>query len=87
MFDVPVVFRRQLSQTVCFIGKYDFPNKWQSLLAVLSECITVSDDYERLNAALSTLDELIKRYRYEMRSNNLFLEIITVMKIVIYNFF
>lgn len=83
MFDVPVTFRRQLSQTVCFIGKYDFPNKWPNLLAVLSGCIIISEDFERLNAALSTLDELIKRYRYEMRSNSLFLEIIAVIKMVI----
>lgn len=83
MFDVPVVFRRQLSQIVCLIGKYDFPNKWQSLLAVLSECITLSDDFVRISAALSTLDELTRRYRYEMRSNNLYLEILIVMKIVI----
>lgn len=44
--------------------------------------MTSATDFDRLSAALITLDELVRRYRYESRSNALWLEIIDVVKVV-----
>uniref|UniRef100_A0A915DYI5 Exportin-2 n=1 Tax=Ditylenchus dipsaci TaxID=166011 RepID=A0A915DYI5_9BILA len=82
LFELPTIYRRQMSATVCLIGKYDFPEKWPRLIEVIGECLTSAADFDKLVTALSTLEELVKRYRHEMKSNKLWTEINFVLKAV-----
>ena len=79
MFEVASNYRRQISQTVCLIGKYDFPDNWPQLIEVIAQNLNFDTGSEKLVAALSTLEELVKRYRYEMKSDKLWLEILLVL--------
>lgn len=61
------------------MSKYDFPDCWPELLNLLKEILTMNDA-NRLLAALTTMDELFKRYRHEMKSEKLWNEIYIVLK-------
>ncbi|VDN51126.1 unnamed protein product [Dracunculus medinensis] len=79
MFKAPANIRLQLSEIVCVMSKYDFPDCWPELLNLLKEILTMNDA-NRLLAALTTMDELFKRYRHEMKSEKLWNEIYIVLK-------
>lgn len=78
MFNLGGAYRRQLSQSVCIIGEQDFPAKWPNLVKLLANQLD-GGDFDRIDAALSTIEQLIKHYRYAMRSQELFGEIQTVL--------
>ena len=67
---------------MCQIARYDFPKKWPRLIEVIGQNLTITGDFDKLVAALSTLEELVKRYRHEMKSDELYHEIIFVLKAV-----
>lgn len=79
MFDTTGVYRKQISQTVCLIGKSDFPVKWQAPVYVIAERLHEAD-MDKVLAALSTFDELVRRYRFETKSEDLWREIIFVLQ-------
>ncbi|CAJ0587619.1 unnamed protein product, partial [Mesorhabditis spiculigera] len=66
--------RKQLSHTVFLIAKKDFPTQWPNLVGILAEQLT-SDNFERIVATLSTLDQIFEKYRYESKSNALWSEL------------
>jgi len=78
MFQFTGAYRRQLSQTVCIVGELDFPIKWPNLVQLLASQLD-GNDFDRIDAALSTIEQLIKHYRSEMKSVELFNEIKIVL--------
>ncbi|XP_035207759.1 exportin-2-like [Stegodyphus dumicola] len=73
--------QRQLSDAVSIIGREDFPEKWPNLLQELVSHFQ-SGDFHAINGVLHTAHSLFKRYRYEFKSQTLWLEI----KFVLDNF-
>ncbi|XP_071494645.1 exportin-2-like [Diadema antillarum] len=81
MLSVPLKLQRQLSDGISIIGKEDFPDKWLTLLPELCAHFE-SGNFHVINGVLRTAHSLFKRYRYEFKSNKLWLEI----KLVLDNF-
>lgn len=80
---LPIPLRRQMTSSIFFMAKVDFPEKWPELIEKIGQGLVVSDaNFDKLNSALSTLEELTKRYKYEMRSNKLWTEILLVLNTV-----
>ncbi|VDM43721.1 unnamed protein product [Toxocara canis] len=71
--------RKQLSQVVCIMGSHDFPGEWPELITVLAGHLSGSD-LDKLVATLSTMDELFRHYRHEMKSNKLWSELAYVLE-------
>lgn len=80
---LPIPLRRQMSSTIFFMAKIDFPEKWPELIEKIRESLVVTN-FDKLNSALTTLEELTKRYKHEMRSDQLWREILLVLKMVFY---
>ncbi|CAG0917110.1 unnamed protein product [Notodromas monacha] len=78
MLQSPEGVRKQLRAAIQIIGAHDFPEKWPDLIKILVSKLA-SGDFGVINGALQTANSLFKRYRHEMRSDTLFLE----MKFVI----
>ncbi|CEF68660.1 Exportin-2 [Strongyloides ratti] len=72
--------RDQLLSSLTLIAKTDFPEQWQNLATVLSEGLRggISDSAK---VSVISMDELFKRYRYEMKSEELWKEILYVLTI------
>lgn len=66
---------------VCVMGKHDFPEEWPDLITVLAQNLT-GIDLDKLTSTLYTLDELCKKYRYEVKSNRLWQELVIVLQAV-----
>ncbi|KRX83535.1 Exportin-2, partial [Trichinella pseudospiralis] len=66
--------KKQLTEAICFIGKYDFPSNWESLLEALVKCIQ-SGDLSIVNSSLVTAEHLFRRYSSESKSEKLWREI------------
>ncbi|VDN03504.1 unnamed protein product [Thelazia callipaeda] len=81
MFTTSGNIQKQLSQVVCVMGKYDFPENWSDLILVLASNLEGAD-LNRLMPTLCTLDELCKKYRYEVKSNQLWKELVVVLQAV-----
>uniref|UniRef100_A0A915PJA9 Exportin-2 n=1 Tax=Setaria digitata TaxID=48799 RepID=A0A915PJA9_9BILA len=73
--------QKQLSQVVCVMGKHDFPEEWPDLIVVLAKNLS-GINLDRLTSTLYTLDELCKKYRYEVKSNKLWQELVIVLQAV-----
>jgi len=75
--------QRQLSDAVAIIGKEDFPEKWPNLLGELVERIkTSAGNFQIVNGILQTVHSLIKRFRHEFKSDELY----KTIKFVLDNF-
>ncbi|XP_059485387.1 exportin-2 [Neocloeon triangulifer] len=74
MLGSPRNIQKQLSDAISIIGKFDFPSKWQDLLTKLSEKCQ-STDFNIINGVMHTAHSLFKRYRYEFKSQELWIEI------------
>uniref|UniRef100_A0A0K0E9J9 Exportin-2 n=1 Tax=Strongyloides stercoralis TaxID=6248 RepID=A0A0K0E9J9_STRER len=72
--------RDQLLSSLTLIAKTDFPEQWQNLATVLSEALNGGMS-ESAKVSLISMDELFKRYRYEMKSDALWKEILYVLGI------
>ncbi|KAL5250460.1 hypothetical protein ACHWQZ_G016253 [Mnemiopsis leidyi] len=81
MLNSPESIQRQLSDSITIIGAEDFPENWPNLISGMVEKMKTKN-FNVINGVLQTAHSLFKRYRYEMRSDELFTEI----KFVIENF-
>ncbi len=79
MLQAPAGIQKQLRAAIHIIGKHDFPAKWEDLIQILVSKLT-TEDFGVINGALQTANSLFKRYRHEMRSDKLFLEIKYVLE-------
>ncbi|CAJ0936880.1 unnamed protein product, partial [Mesorhabditis belari] len=66
--------RSQLSHTVYLMAKKDFPERWPDLVSSLAVLLT-QDDFDKIVATLSTLDQLFEKYRHESKSTELWTEL------------
>ncbi|VDL61902.1 unnamed protein product [Hymenolepis diminuta] len=75
--------QHMLSEAIGLIGREDFPARWPSLLPDIIQRITqLGTELDSVQGLLYTAHSLFKRYRHEMRSDDLFTE----MKLVIEQF-
>uniref|UniRef100_T1J763 Exportin-2 n=1 Tax=Strigamia maritima TaxID=126957 RepID=T1J763_STRMM len=81
MLKSPEKIQRQLSDAISIIGREDFPGKWSDLLGEMVDKFQAGNFHE-INGILHTAHSLFKRYRYEFKSQELWLEI----KFVLENF-
>ena len=79
MLKTPENIQRQLSDSITIIGQEDFPNKWQGLIPEMVEYFK-SGDFHKINGVLRTAHSLTKRYRHEFKSQELWTEILFVLK-------
>lgn len=63
------------------MGKHDFPEEWPDLITILAQNLTEINP-EKLTSTLYTLDELCKKYRYEVKSTKLWQELVIVLQAV-----
>jgi exportin-2 (importin alpha re-exporter) len=69
-----------MTEIVCQISRVDFPENWPRLIQVLAENLQKATDFDQLVVTLGTLEQLVNRYRHEMRSNRLWTEILLVVQ-------
>uniref|UniRef100_A0A1I8G889 Exportin-2 n=1 Tax=Macrostomum lignano TaxID=282301 RepID=A0A1I8G889_9PLAT len=81
MLSSPAALQNQLSDVIALIGRADFPDRWPGLIGQLVARFS-SGDFHAINGVLKTAHSLFRRYRYESRSDRLWLEI----KYVLQNF-
>eukprot|EP00252_Welwitschia_mirabilis_P008441 TRINITY_DN2027_c0_g1_i1.p1 TRINITY_DN2027_c0_g1~~TRINITY_DN2027_c0_g1_i1.p1 ORF type:complete len:966 (-),score=126.84 TRINITY_DN2027_c0_g1_i1:393-3290(-) len=65
----------QLSEALSIISKHDFPTRWPTLLPELVSTLQTSTDYTVINGILSTANSIFKKFRYEYKSNELFIDL------------
>lgn len=87
MLEVPTFLRSLITEIVCQISRVDFPEKWPRLVQLLAENLQKATDFEQLVVSLGTLEQLVCRYRHEVRSDFLWREIIFVVQNVCFCFF
>ncbi|KAG8192798.1 hypothetical protein JTE90_019116 [Oedothorax gibbosus] len=81
MLHSPHPVQRQLSDAVTVIGREDFPEKWPNLIQEMLNYFKEAN-FHVINGVLHTAHSLFKRYRYEFKSQTLWIEI----KFVLDNF-
>ncbi|XP_075231087.1 chromosome segregation 1 [Lycorma delicatula] len=74
MLVAPEAIQKQLSDAISIIGKHDFPEKWPGLIDEMVNKFNTGDFYV-INGVLHTAHSLFKRYRYEFKSQPLWVEI------------
>jgi exportin-2 (importin alpha re-exporter) len=79
MLSSPEAIQKQLSDAISIIGKTDFPLKWPELITQMVEKFATGD-FHVINGVLQTAHSLFKKYRYEFKSNELWLEIKYVLE-------
>ena len=72
--------RLLVTEIVCQVSKYDFPERWPRLVQLLAENLSKATDFDQLVVSLGTLEQMVSRYRHEMRSDSLWREIIFVVQ-------
>lgn len=68
----------QLSEALTVIGSHDFPRKWPALLPELVvnlDELSRANDYVSVNGVLATVDSLLKKFRYEFKTNDRLLDL------------
>ncbi|KAF6136161.1 hypothetical protein GIB67_001570 [Kingdonia uniflora] len=65
----------QLSEALAVISKHDFPKLWPSLLPELVASLQQATNYVSINGILGTANTIFKKFRYEYKSNDLFLDL------------
>ncbi|RZC37968.1 exportin-2 [Asbolus verrucosus] len=79
MLSSPEAIQKQLSDAISIIGKTDFPLKWPELITQMVEKFATGD-FHVINGVLQTAHSLFRKYRYEFKSNELWLEIKYVLE-------
>ncbi|KAG5890853.1 hypothetical protein JTB14_016286 [Gonioctena quinquepunctata] len=79
MLTSPESIQKQLSDAISIIGKSDFPMKWPDLITQMVEKFSTGD-FNVINGVLRTAHSLFKKYRYEFKSEQLWLEIKYVLE-------
>ena len=74
--------QEQLSEAITVIGKCDFPEQWPTLLDTMVKQFQQqsSNSFQSINGVLKTAHSLFERYRYEQKSDELWLEIKLVLE-------
>ncbi|KAJ5070245.1 exportin-2 [Anaeramoeba ignava] len=75
----PKLIQRQLSDSLSVIAFFDFPDRWKNLVPELLQKLATKD-FSTINGILSILIPIIKHFRYEEPSDELFLEIKYVLE-------
>ncbi|CAF2526918.1 unnamed protein product [Rotaria sp. Silwood2] len=78
----PEHIQEQLSDAITVIGKCDFPDQWSTLLDTMIKQFQqqTSNSFQSINGVLKTAHSLFERYRYEQKSEELWLEIKLVLE-------
>ncbi|CAF3797152.1 unnamed protein product [Rotaria socialis] len=78
----PEHIQEQLSDAITVIGRCDFPNRWATLLDTMIKQFQQqsSNSFQSINGVLKTAHSLFERYRYEQKSDELWLEIKLVLE-------
>ena len=79
----PEHIQEQLSEAITVIGQCDFPEQWPNLLETLIRQFQQqqsSNSFQSINGVLKTAHSLFERYRYEQKSDELWLEIKLVLE-------
>ena len=74
MCNVPPAVQRQLSEALSIISKSDFPAKWTELLPELVSKFSMQD-FTVTNGVLTTTNSVMKRFRWQVKSDELFTEL------------
>lgn len=75
MCSSPKAVQKQLGEAVSIIAKQDFPAKWEHLPSQLLGKLQTQDIYI-INGVMSTINSLLKRYRFGMQTNDLMRELV-----------
>lgn len=70
----PNSIQKQLSDAITVIGKHDFPDKWPELIGQMVEKFS-TPNFHIICGVLHTAHSLFKRYRYSIKSQELWTEI------------
>lgn len=70
----PNSIQKQLSDAITVIGKHDFPDKWPELIGQMVEKFN-TPNFHIICGVLHTAHSLFKRYRYSIKSQELWTEI------------
>lgn len=65
----------QLSEALAVIGRHDFPKSWPGLLPELVLTLRQANDYSSINGILGTANSIFKKFRYQYKSNELFIDL------------
>jgi exportin-2 (importin alpha re-exporter) len=78
----PEHIQEQLSDAITVIGKCDFPDQWSTLLDTMIKQFQQqsTNSFQSINGVLKTAHSLFERYRYEQKSDELWLEIKLVLE-------
>ncbi|CAF0997607.1 unnamed protein product [Adineta ricciae] len=78
----PEHIQEQLSEAITVIGKCDFPEQWSTLLDTMIKQFQQqsSTSFQSISGVLKTAHSLFERYRYEQKSDELWLEIKLVLE-------
>ncbi|CAF3340597.1 unnamed protein product [Rotaria socialis] len=79
----PEHIQQQLSDAITVIGKCDFPDQWPTLLDTMVRQFqqpSTGNSFQSINGVLKTAHSLFERYRYEQKSDELWLEIKLVLE-------
>ena len=79
----PEHIQQQLSDAITVIGKCDFPDQWPTLLDTMVRQFqqpSSQNSFQSINGVLKTAHSLFERYRYEQKSDELWLEIKLVLE-------
>ncbi len=79
----PEHIQQQLSDAITVIGKCDFPDQWPTLLDTMVRQFqqpSTQNSFQSINGVLKTAHSLFERYRYEPKSDELWLEIKLVLE-------
>ena len=79
----PEHIQQQLSDAITVIGKCDFPDQWTTLLDTMVRQFqqpSTQNSFQSINGVLKTAHSLFERYRYEPKSDELWLEIKLVLE-------
>ena len=79
----PEHIQQQLSDAIMVIGKCDFPEQWPTLLDTMVRQFqqpSTQNSFQSINGVLKTAHSLFERYRYEPKSDELWLEIKLVLE-------
>lgn len=79
MLKSPEIIQNQLSESISYIGREDFPFNWNNLLPQMVLKFA-SGDFNVINGVLRTAHSLFRRYRHEFRSDTLWMEIKMVLE-------
>ena len=75
----PSDVQKQLAEGVTLIAKQDFPANWTGLLGQLVSKLN-SQDINVVNGVMMTANSIMKRFRHQLKSDELYAELIVCLK-------